>query len=637
LICLACLLLLTPARPALADLPFDENLANLSFEELASIKIFSVSRMPQPLNEVPAAIYVITHDDINKAGVTRMADILRLAPNLLVAQINASTFAITARGFNSAAAGKLLVLIDGRSVYTPFFSGVFWDVQEVPVATIDRIEVVSGPAGTTWGANAVNGVINVVTRRSAETQGGVLDLGGGNRERRGALAYGGRLSPDLTWRAYAEGVDYAHSTTPAGHTAADGWSNIQGGFRMDWAPAEDVITLQGDAYRAFEGVLGTDNILATGHNGGVRWAHPLANGDSIQIQLYYDSLDRSVAARYLETLRTYDIDLQHSFSWGSRQTIVWGGGYRLMRDNFPTFPVPGPTAIFSPTSRTLQLGNAFLEDSIDLTRGVKAILGTRLEDDAYAGIGVLPSLRLAWKADEATLLWAAVSRAARTPSRLDRDLYERIGSRVIIAPGNFQSEHVTAYEAGLRAAPIPNSTLSISAFYNVYDDLRSAELSPGGRYPVLFGNGMTGETYGVESWGSYGMTDWWRLGFGTSWFHKNLRFKPGSSRIGGLQTAGDDPPYQLSLRSNMALADTVTSEITLRRVGSLPAPVSPFYTELDARLGWSVTDAVEISLLGSNLLHAHHLEYGQTTASLQVGATGVETGRSFFVATSLKF
>ena len=616
------------------------DLSGLSIEELANIDISSVSKAEQPLSEAPAAIYVITHDEITRSGATRLAEILRLAPNLQVAQVTAASYAISARGFNGTAAGKLLVLIDGRTVYSPFFSGVFWDMHDVPPETIERIEVISGPGATLWGANAVNGVINIITRNSNETQGGVLTAAGGSLERRVSLQYGGRLGEALSYRVYVETADHDHDVTASGANARDGWRQSQGGFRLDWTRGADLLTVQGDIYDGSQHQLTTANRAISGHNLLGRWTHGLNGGSTLQVQAYYDYLERKVPGIFGDFLHTYDLDVQHSFTLGAAHEIVWGGGYRLTDDRFPIVPNnPSSrfTQFFRPESRRLGLGNLFAQDTIALSPSLKLTLGLKLEDDPYSDVEALPSARVSWQATDDTLLWAGVSRAIRAPSRFDRDFVQTRGSTVIIGPGNFQPETLIAYELGYRGRPSSRSSLSISAFYNVYDDLRTFEFGRGGALPLTVANRMEGETYGVEAWGAYQVTDWWRLTAGANWLHEDLRFKPGASRQGGIQSAGDDPDHQLSVGSMMTLPNDLALDLHLRRVGALPSPASPAYTELNGRLGWALTKSVELSVSGFNLLTDHHPEFGSAMSSVQVGASGVETGRSVVVGARLRF
>ncbi len=606
-----------------------EDLKKLSIEELLNMEVTSVSKASQPLSDAAAAIYVITHEDIVRSGARSLPEMLRLAPNLQVAQTSANSYVITARGFSGNAAdqnlpNKLLVLIDGRSVYTQLYSGVYWDTQEVMAADIDRIEVISGPGATLWGANAVNGVINVITRKSADTQGGLVDADGGNLEQGGSARYGGRLSEAATYRVYADGVERSSLDLASGASNHDRWSNSQGGFRIDWAKLADSLTVQGDAYHTVEDQLGAAEQDLSGYNLFTRWRHQLTGESALQFQAYYDETQRFAAdsgAGFV--FHTYDFQLQHNFVLGNRQEIVWGAGDRVSPYRITNTPV----FLFSPDRRTLNLANLFAQDTISLGKTLKVILGTKFEHDPYTtGLIPLPSARLSWKVSEAALLWAAVSRAVRSPTPFDRDVIEKVGATDFLTGGpQFRPEKVTAYETGYRGQLGPKTSLSVSTFYQVYDDLRSIEFTPGTFLPLQWGNGMEGHTYGVEIWGSRQLNEWWRLSAGFNTLHEALRFKPGSSgSLGlagfpGIEQAGSDPPRQGTLRSSMNLPAHLSLDADLRYVAARPDPVTPQYYELNARLGWIPWEALELSLTGSNLLHARHIEYASPPNSVEIG------------------
>jgi iron complex outermembrane receptor protein len=608
-----------------------EDLQNLSIEELANIQISSVSKSAEPLSDAPAAIYVISHDDIIRSGRTSIPEILRLAPNLEVAQLSATTYAISARGFNvgnnASMSDKLLVLIDGRSVYTPLFAGLYWDMQQVLPEDIERIEVISGPGATLWGANAVNGVINIITRKSADTQGGVLDIGAGNLERSASLQYGGRLSDDLTYRVHAEGFNFSPNQISTGADASDSWSKPQGGFRIDWTPPGDSVMLQGDLYHASE---------APGDNVGGRdlvanWQHQLDGGSSLQLQTYYDQAKRFTDNGGGFTVDTYDLELQHSIKLGGWNDIVWGVGDRVISYEIEDAITPASSLLFVPSGRTLNLANVFVQDTVPLADTVKLTLGMKVENEPYTGIEPMPSVRLSWKVTDTALLWGAVSRAVRAPTPVDRDIREVLGTTDFLnGSSNFVPEVMTAYELGTRIQASPRVSFSISTFYNVYDHLRTIEPAPGGFLPLSFGNMMRGLVYGAEVWGSYRVTDWWRLTAGFNVQHEHLRFEPGSSGIGGLPFAADDPSHQASLRSSINFSDDVTWDADLRYVGKLPNPGVPEYAELSTRLGWKISPSLEVSISGFNLLHARHVEFIE-------GVQSDEIPRSFFVETRWRF
>ena len=596
-----------------------EDLQQMSIGELANINVSSVTKTMENLSEAPAAIYVITREDILRSGATSVPEMLRLAPNVQVSQTSASAYVITARGFSGDTAAqafsdKLLVLIDGRSVYSPLFEGVYWDMQDALPEDIDRIEVISGPGATLWGANAVNGVINIITRSAAKTQGGLLELAGGNHGRSAAVQYGGRIGDELAYRVYAKDFYAADTQTPAGTKAGDHWSRPQGGFRLDWSPVSgDLLTLQGDTYNGSEAQVGTSDEDISGRNLLARWTHPWRDGSSLQVQAYYDRVERGSAAdsgRFF--VDTYDLDVQHSFNLGKAQAIVWGAGARISSYEITN----SPSLLFEPTRRTLDLENAFVQDSIAITSAAKLVLGVKLEDDPFSGVSLLPSARMSWTLPANALVWGAVSRAIRSPTPFDRDVIEKVGGSVFLTGDQrFKVEKLTAYELGARMQPTPQLSFSVSAYYNVYDDLRSIEITPVTLVPLSWGKGMEGSTHGLEAWADYKLADWWRLSAGLNLLRENLKFKPGASGILGVAQAGDDPKTQASLRSSMNLGGAVTLDADLRYVSALPDPRVPSYVELGGRVGWAVTPRVQLSLSGLNLLHDKHQEWPAASAS----------------------
>ena len=603
----AAILLLTaalPARPLFAQSV--EQLRELSIEQLANVEVSSVSKSSEPLSDAAAAIYVISHDDIMRSGARSVPEMLRLAPNLEVAQLTPTSYAISARGFNvgdnAALSNKLLVLIDGRSVYTPMFGGVYWDMQEVPPEAVERIEVISGPGATLWGANAVNGVINIITRKSADLQGGSVGIGGGNLGWGADFRYGGRLAEDLTYAVHAEGSRFYSYKDPNGHDAHDGWTNPQGGFRVDWTPGGDAVSLEGNVADQSE----TPDDFITGRNVTASWQHQMAGGASFQLLAYYDQIKRYPGeGQGGFSVDTYDVEAQENLALGSWNSVVWGIGERAF-----SYSIENTALQIVPDHNTLNIADIFAQDTMSLSNSVKLTLGVKVEDEPYTGVEALPDARLSWKATDSLLLWSAVSRAVRTPTPVDEDLREFVGPVDIIAGSHsFRPEVVTAYEAGTRVEGWPGASLSLSTFYNSYDNLRTLELAPPGSPGFLtWGNRMKGDVYGAELWGDLHLTDWWRLRAGVNWQHEDLRFAPGSG-LGGLALVADDPTYRASLRSSMTLGDGVAFDAALRTVGPLPHPAVPAYTELDLRLGWAVTSSWDLSLAGNNLLHPYHLEF----------------------------
>ncbi len=608
--------------PALGVQLAAADLSRLSIEELANIDVTSVSRTPEPVSAAPAAIYVITADAIRRSGAHSIPEVLRLAPNLQVAQNDAATYAISARGFNhnTSTSNKLQVLIDGRIVYSPLFSGTFWDEQNLVIADIDRVEVISGPGGTLWGANAVNGVINIVTKHSADTKGALAEAYYGTSQRGFETRYGGALGEEGSYRLYAMGFDRGPSKLANGNDATDEWDNLKGGFRADWSRAADALMLEGDIYKGT-----SEHVTAEVQTGSIaggdiigRWNHTFADESQLQAQLYYNNTRRNITSGVDATVNTYDADAQYNFTAGSNAFVI-GGGYRDNQDSFSAGP---GTAFLSPAERHLTRSNIFVQDQIALTDALDVTLGLKFEHNSYTGWEYMPDARIAYKIFDNALLWATVSRAVRTPSRFDRDF---VNPGLLSGGPNFDSENVIAYEGGYRGQPAENLSLSISGFYNVYDSLRTVEASGPFVFPLVVLNGMRGHTYGIEAWADAALTDWWRISAGVSTLHKDLKLAAGSLDIFGIGFAGNDPHWQAQLRSDMDLGPAEL-ELALRGVGELPSPVVASYAELNAKLAWRVADAIELSLTGFNLLHKQHVEFINPALGARAIPRSVEFG-----------
>lgn len=623
------------AQPLHAQqLASNADLQNLSIEQLANVEITSVSKAPQSLSSAAAAVYVINHDDVIRSGAQSLPEILRMAPNLEIMQSSPSAYQITARGFNGSSAAqnfsnKLLVLIDGRSVYTPLYSGVYWDMQDVLPEDIERVEVVSGPGGTLWGANAVNGVINVITRKAADTAGGFLSLGVGDQFSSAALQYGGMLDDNVSYRVYAKDFYQRALNSAVGTPNHDSWSKPQGGFRLDWDKGDDKFTLQGDIYGGVESQLGAANQNIAGGNLTATWQHQLDDGSSLHILTYYDEAERHAdASGGGFVLNTYNIELQHNFRLGSWSSIVWGIGERIYQYGISDRNGIDTSLQWSPGHRTLNLANIFAQDAVQLSDSLQLSIGLKLENDPYSGLSPMPSGRLSWQINSDHMVWAAISRSVRSPTPFDTDVVEKLGTTPFLLGNiNFLPEEVTAYEAGYRGRILDRVTLSVSAFENVYDELRTIEPDPVSFIPLRWGNLMKGNVHGVEMWASYQATDWWLLNAGFNIQHEDLSFKPGASKLLGLSQASNDPHHQATLRSSMNLLDDLNLDIDTRYVGTLPDPKIAEYVEMNVRLGWRFSDTLTFALSGFNLLHGHHQEY----------PGGDLIRRSVFIETRLRF
>jgi len=574
------------------------DLSRMSIDELAELSITSVLRRPTPISESPASIYVITADDIRRSGAHTLPEVLRLAPSLDVAALDALTHAVSARGFGGfvAAANKLLVLVDGRTVYSPLFAGVFWDAQNFVLADIERIEVISGPGGTLWGVNAVNGVINIITKDASETQGVLAEAGIGSLDQDVALRIGGKLGEHAAFRVYGLGMRRGESLRQNGTNAGDEWSGLQFGMRFDWQYANDAITVQGDVYNNTS-ERGNHN---QGHNMLARWTRRFDGGSTLDTQIYYDKVPRGGnGARY--ATETLDAEFKHTVPLGEH-VLVWGGGLRHIDDYFQ--PLVAAPFTLLPASKQVQLGNIFIQDSIPIGESVTFTLGSKFEYSGYTGLEFLPSARLGWTVTGTDFLWAALSRAVRSPSRLDRDI--RIAPFLFGGP-NFEAENVIAYEAGYRGRIGRDISLSASVFYNDYDNLRTIELTNGG-LPAVIENGVEGTNYGIETWASYHVFPWWRLSAGLAALAVDFRVKPGRIDFTRVETPGNNPELRATLRTQMDLTDAVHLDIGLRAVDDRSFRPVPGYVEADVNLAWRASENFILSLVGSNLLNDSHPE-----------------------------
>jgi iron complex outermembrane receptor protein len=581
------------------------NLVDLSLEQLSSIVVSTVSGREEPLSRAPASVYVISAEDIRRSGALSLPEALRLAPNLQVARPDTSQYAITARGFNSTLANKLLVLIDGRTVYSPLFSGTFWEAQDVLLEDVERIEVISGPGATLWGANAVNGVINVITRPAGETQGAMAAAGTGRTQRDGAFRYGGALAGGH-YRAYAKAVRRDATTLPSGAPTGDAADHAQAGFRADWGRRGDGFTLQGDAYG---GQLGPVEREIAGFNLLGRWTRDLGAGASLRLQAYFDSTARHHTAVIKEHLDTYDFELQHGLRPLGRHRLLWGFGLREYRDKVQNYPASGVALL--PPNRDLERNHVFVQDEIALLETLDLTLGAKAETNSYTGTEWLPSARLAWRMRPQHLVWTALSRAVRAPTRIDRDFFQ-----FPVAGGpEFESEISDVLELGYRAQPAASVSLSATGFYHNHDKLRSLSPGPGG---LVFANEREGRTSGVEAWGTWRAAQWARFSAGFVRLHQSLHVAQGAVDLAPSE-ASRDPDGWWKLRAAFDLGSASEVDVNVRHYEALPGNVVRDYTAVDLRWGWRASRGVELSLLLQNLLDPEHVEW-TPGAQLERGA-----------------
>ncbi len=609
------------------------DLTELSIEDLMNIEITSVSKKVQKLSDAAAAVFVITQEDIRRSGVSSIAESLRMVPGIQVARIDSNKWAITSRGFNGRFANKLLVLMDGRSVYTPFFSGVFWDVQDTLLEDIDRIEVIRGPGASLWGANAVNGVINIITKAAKHTQGGLIAAGAGTEEKGfGNIRYGGNIGENAYYRVFAKYFNRDNSVNSLGKKAEDEWEVLRGGFRMDWQVShQNSLTLQGDIYhgdtngevRTFLPNFPFTSIIKeeSNNSGGnilARWRHVSSDTSDMELQIYYDREDRYPETTLDTSRNTFDIDFQHRFVLGKRQEIIWGLGYRYTNDNV------GNTFSFSfdPARRQFDLFSAFIHDEILLVPDrLRLILGSKFEHNDFTGFEIQPTARMIWTPNENHSIWAAISRAVRTPSRAENDVHaftrafppnsifpdSPLAFILLQGDNGYESEELIAYEAGYRFRPIHQLSVDITGFYNKYDKLRTIEQTT--PFSFVIDNKMEGETYGFELATDWRPAEWWYLRTAYTFLNMLLSLDSDSRDIQSEIAEDEIPNHQLSFRSFMDLPRNFELDVWLRYVDELSAQNIDRYFTLDVRIGWKPLANLDISLIGQNLLDNHHPEF----------------------------
>ncbi len=645
---------------------------SMSIEQLMNLKVTSVSKSEKALSDAAAAVFVITQEDIRRSGATCIPEVLRMAPGIQVAHIDANKWAITARGFNGKYANKLLVLQDGRTIYTPLYSGVYWDVQDTMLEDIDRIEVIRGPGATLWGSNAMNGIINIITKKADETQGTLMAGGAGNQERGfGQARYGGRLG-NLAYRFYGKGFyrasypngkmseSYSLGMLKTGDDGDDQWASGRGGFRTDWqVDGSNNLTLQGDVYAGYSGetvnLIMNDNIGLfpdkADLNGGniiARWKHRFDRDSELAIQFYYDRTHRD-QFEYNVKRNTYDLDIQQTLALPGGHKLILGFGYRYSRDT-----ITSPDEIqFIPNDKILHWISGFVQDEIALfSENVRLILGSKFESNDYTGFEIQPSARIIWKPTEKQALWAAVSRAVRTPSRGEESLRILSVDRNITVPGfpgpvrstvklignsDFKAETLLAYEAGYRIIPFDKLSLDIAGFINHYNRLRTLDQVqvPGAtpfEHTYQFNNSLSGRSYGVEISGTLKVQEWWTLYTTYSWLNYNLGYDSGAVNFWS-SPAEWSPHQQFTVRSYMDLPYNFELDTSVYYSDGLDGYDVSAYTRLDLRIGWSPVEWADVSLMLENLLDDQHPEFG----GYREGIAGTEVPRSFYGKFTFRF
>jgi len=604
-----------------------QSIKKLSLEELGNIEVTTQSKEPEQIWKTTAAISVLTQEDIRRLGATNLPDLLRMLPGVFVGTVNSDQWAVGVRGFADNFSKSLLVLIDGRSVYTPLFGGVWWQVQDTLLEDIDRIEVIRGPGGTVWGENAVNGVINIITKNSQDTQGALSTTVAGNLDRyNGELRYGGTLAKNLSYRIFAKGLLRGPEIHPDNDNY-DAWHMARGGFRTDWAPNHhDSFMLQGDLYHGINprrvGTLNTDDPVSGG-DVLAHWTRDLGNGSNIRVQGYFDRTVRE-GSIFGERQNTFDIDAIYQLHANRYNTIIFGANYR----NNPTdFSQHTDSVDFLPHHQNYLLYSGFAQDEIGLIPNrLSLTLGLKAEHNPFTGWELQPTSRLLFRATEHQTYWGAITRAVRIPSQLEENfrLTAQAGTNppleVLIGGNkNFQSETLLGYEAGYRQLITGNFYLDVAAFFNQYNRLQGflppvLEIDPVPNPPelaftVLYGNTVKGSTRGIEFAPDWKVNSWWRVGGSYSLLRYNLRSRPGFNDISAIAGyKGSSPLSQIAVQSRIDIGREFEFDQSLRHAGSLPAQNVPDYTTADLRLAWRHKH-FELSVVGRDLLDEGHTEF----------------------------
>jgi iron complex outermembrane receptor protein len=586
-----------------------ERLKQLSIDELAGADVTTASRRTERLADVAAAVSVITGDDLRRAGVLNLAQALRLADSLQVAQVSGPQWAISARGFNISTANKMLVLIDGRTVYTPVFAGVFWEAQDLFVPDIDRIEVTRGPGGSVWGANAVNGVINVITKRAADTRGTLLfGASGSNVIGPFGVRHGGRLGSAGSFRTYAKVRFEDSHQLLSGADAQDDFDFGQMGFRLETAQTDrSFAVFQGDVYTGITGLTGGAEARIAGGNLLARYTHGGGGQPQTQVQVYYDRTYRRVPQQYRGVLNTIDVDAHHTRAF-TRHTLVAGTGYRAYRNDDLG---DGPGFYFDPRKRVSHRFNLFAQDEFAVTRRVFLTVGSKLERNEFTGFELQPTARLRWSGARQSV-WTSVSRAVRVPTRFDTDLRFNIPNTATLfltGSADFKSEQVVAYEAGYRGRLRDRFSVDVAVFNNRYDDLRSQEPPTQPGQPIVLRNMLNAVTKGVEVSGNLQITTWWQAHGSYTHGWQEFTYDAGSKDPTRGTSEANDPRNLFSLRSHVTTFSRLELDGFFRFVGALPQPAVEAYRELDARIGWRLKPGWDLALIGTNLLSPRHLEF----------------------------
>lgn len=601
-----------------------QELKRMTVEDLLAQPVTSISRRPEAWSDTAGNLFLIRGLSAFSTGAETLPDLLRLAPGLFVAQKSSSEWGISARGFmrSNSASNKLLVMIDGRTVYSPLFSNVFWESTSAFLPDLDRIEVITGPAGSAWGSNAVNGVINIESKSARETVGGLAQAYLGTDTNSFAVRQGVNLGTNGAMRVYVQGAEHEPTLSATGaDDDYDAWRSTQVGFRTDWGTsATGDFTLQGDTFSGH--YRKNPELVNEGANVLARWSRDLSPDAQLWIRAYHDYSRTEIAGSNREISHSSDLEFQHRLKVADDQELLWGADYRLQEDsisNTKGFTILPADLYFALISVFAQHETGLAGDKLKLTTGL------RLEQNHYSGWEYLPSVRLAWPGPD-RLVWLAASRAVRIPSRFDADYYAPETPPYALVQGgpDFKAEVVHAYELGWRAQPVPSLSLTATAYFHDYSDLRSLEPSGPAIIPITIGNGVAGRSHGVEVFADWDVARWWRLRAGGFVMHQETWLTTGSGDLERGLGELSFPGYQAQLRNTFRIGDKVTFWTSLRHVAAVPVYDSgrygqvSAYTEMDLNLTWAARPDLDFSLGGRNLLDAAHPEIGAFADQRQI-------------------
>ena len=595
-----------------------QDLKRLSIEQLMQIDVTLAARRPEPVATAPTAISVVTGDDIRRAGVTTLADAVALADGVHVARFNNGTWSVTARGFAAVAANKMLVMIDGRTVYSPLFTGVFWNALDYELEDIDRIEVVRGPGATLWGANAVNGVINIVTRSSRDTPGLFVQAGSGNEDPVDAEVRYGGLAGRAAYRAYAKYVVRDSQRFSTGVSAGDRRERAQAGLRFDGgSQASGTWLLTADIFHSIDGLPDRPDGEFTLSNLHGAWTRSVTPRSELRVASYLNHEYRRIPLQLTHRLTTFDVDAQESTTL-ARHAVVWGGGLRVNSDQTEGTPAFS----FDPPHRVYNVANVFAQDEIGVVpQTLYVTVGGKYEHNAFSGGEWQPNVRARWLLPRQQTLWGSVARAVRRPTRFEDDIVVRLPNGLVAVTGNedFEAETVVASEVGYRVQPAPMLGLDATVFHHVYDRLRSQEAPVGAvPIPLVVGNTLHGTSQGLELGVNLQPFSSWRSHLSYTFLDVALARDEGSRDVGGLATEANDPRHVFTVRTSVDLSRRVELDARWRSIGELPLPRVPAYSEAAARLGWHASGHVDLALVGEDLLHPQHAEFNPVAAGFEL-------------------